>query len=191
MSLKTSNSELKERLHIIKQKLEITDKEENILKSVIDNDIFGISIILSDEGSVRRLTKEMEDIKLKFLKEYSKGDYDIFKKYYKAEGQYWDFLNTEQRLILKGLADLYKESVRKYFEDRGDLMIYRKTVNSFIVSKVKNKESITDIKEVRNYLLTNYSYHDTLITLGLNPEIGEDGFVKLNKLKLNDKGLLI
>jgi hypothetical protein len=191
MSLKASNSEIKEFFHEIKEKMELGEGDTEILTSVIDNDIFGISVILTDEGIVRRLQKEMETIRVSFLKQYANGDYEVFKKYYKAPGEEWTFLNQEQKNVIQKLAKLHKNALQKYFEDRGDLMIYRKAVNGFISSRIKNKESLTDLKEVRNYLLNNYSYHDTLYGLGLNPEIGEDGFVKLNKLKLDENGRLV
>jgi len=186
MAIRASNSEIVEFLHEIKEKMEISGNDINIISSVIDNDIFGISVILVDEGAIRRLQTEMENIRVQFLKNYANGDYEIFKKYYKAPASEWDFLSREQKNIIVKLSKLHKNAIQKYFEDRGDLMIYRKTVNSFLASKIKNKESLSDLKEVRDYLLNNYSYHDTLYSLGLNPEIGDDGFVKLNKLKINE-----
>lgn len=194
MALKTSNSELKERLFQIEQLLEIKEGDLEMLKSVIDNDILGISIILNNEGSIKRLTKEISQIKILMLKEYTKGNYELFKTYYENEISqtgHWDFLSESQKKLLKRLNKLYKNLVQKYFENRGDLMLYRKTINSFISSKLKNKESLSDLKEVRSYLINNYSYYDTLKNLGLNPEIGKDGFVKLNKLKLNENGVLV
>lgn len=190
MALKTSNAEIKDRFHEIQQKMELSPNDLGILKNVIDNDIFGVSVILHDEGIIRRLAKELEEVKLIFLKEHAAGDYNIFKKYYKADGYEWDFLTKSQKELLGKLSKSYKKIVQKYFEDRGDLMIYRKSVNSFISSKLKNKESLEDLQEVRGYLLNNYSYHDTLMELGLNPEIGEDGFVKLDKLVLDENGRL-
>lgn len=186
MAIKASNSEIKEFFYEIQEKMHLNEDETEILTSVIDNDIFGVSVILTDEGIIRRLKKEMEEVRVQFLKDYANSDYKVFRKYYKAPATDWVFLSKEQNNVIVKLSKLYNNAVQKYFEDRGDLMIYRKTVNSFISSRLKNKESLTDLREVRNYLLNNYSYHDTLYSLGLNPEIGEDGFVKLNKLKLDE-----
>jgi hypothetical protein len=190
MPIKASHSEIREILHEIKELMHVDEEDLGILSSVIDNDILGISIILQDEGTIRRLSTEMQEIKIRLLKEHSKGDYEFFRQYYKAPAHKWTFLSKDELQVLNKFNKMYKYHVQKYFEDRGDLMVYRKTINSFIASKLKNKESLQDLKEVRQYLMNNYSYYDTLYSLGFNPEIGEDGFVKLNRLVLNEDGTL-
>lgn len=192
MALKRSQQDLAERLHEIKQLMELSGSDIEILTSVIDNDIFGISVILVDEGALRKLKTEIQAIKLRFLKE-NISNYEEFKKYYSTFNTYKEdlsFITNRQKLVLAEMSTIYRNQVQKYFEDRGDLMIYRKTVNSFISSKLNNKDSLKDLQEVRGYLLTNYSYQDTLYELGLNPEIGEDGFVKLDKLIITEDGII-
>jgi len=190
MAIRVSKNELKERLYEIQEKLEVSPEELDILADVIDNDIYGLSIILISEGYIRKCKYHIEEIKNKFLKDFSNGDYDIFKKYYKKDMRTWTFLSEEQKRIIRSFDKLYKQSLKDYFINRGDLMIFRKTFNSFISSRVKNKEDIEDIKLVRNYLMNNYSYYDSLYNLGRNPEIGDDGFIKLNKLSLDSNGRL-
>jgi len=190
MSLKVSNKELKERFHNIKEKCEVQEQDLNLMKDIIDSDIFGLSVVLYDEGMARKLKKILHDITIEFLKEYSNGDYEIFSEYYKKSLDEWDFLNKDQLRIIKNINNMYKESLQKYFEDRGDLMIFRKTVNNFIASRLKNKESMDDLHETRNYLLNNYSYQDSLYNLGLNPQIDSEGMVKLTPLSIDENGKL-
>lgn len=185
MSFRTTKNELKERLELIKDNLECSSKDMKILENVIDSDIEGISIILIDEGIIRGILYQIEDTELRYLKEYSK-DYNTFKKYYNMKTVDWDFLNEEQLIILKNLNKLYLKYVQKYFEDRGDLMIFRKTINNFIESTIKD---FNNVKEVRSYLLNNYSYHDTIYNFGLDASI-EDGLLKLTRLHLNKEGFL-
>ena len=190
MSLKSSSYELKERLFELNNLIDIGENHKDVLENIIENDIMAISIILSDEGLIRRIKKELYKIKILFLKDYSNGDYEVFKKYKKLPEGQWDFLTNNQKEIIGFLEKGYKSSLQSYFENRGDMMIIRKTINNFISNNIKNKESINDLNKVRNYLMNNYSYQDTLYNLGLNPAVGEDGFLKLNKLKLNESGRL-
>jgi len=191
MSLHISNQELKERLHEIKTKLEVSENDMEIFSTVLKNDTGGVSIILQDEGAIRKSIQTIQDVSTLFLKNYAKGDYDIFKKYYKKDLNTWNFLTLDQKVLLNELNKLKLLSLKKYFSNRGHLMIFRKTINDFLETQIKGKEDIINIKEIRNYLINNYSYHDTLLGLGLSTEITDDGLVSLEFLKINDEGFLV
>ena len=190
MAIKISRDEIKDRLYEIESVMELEDEDRLILSKVIDNDIDAIKIILADEGEIRKISVALEEIRVNMLKEFASNDYEIFKKFYKSSMKEWTFLTDEQKKLLSSLSKLYKKAVTKYFEDRGDLMIYRKTINRFISLRLKNKESLEDLDKVRRYLALNYSYADSLTNIGIDSSIGDDGFVTLKALKINENGAL-
>lgn len=178
-----SSIELAEMMSEIESLLELSDEDKEIVSSVIENDTYALSVILMNEGIIRKNLQELNRVKLDFLKKYSDEDYGIFKKYNVLPLEEWDFLNEEQKAVLKILSSVYTNSINEYFEDRGDLMIYRKTINSFLSCRLVSDNPTEDLEKVRNYLMHNYSYNDSILNLGLSPSLDINGMLSLSRIK--------
>ena len=88
----------------------------------------------------------------------------------------WEFLNENNTKIIKSLYTMYQKSALSYQIDKSNLMIIRKQLGRLIEEKGSSVNAgKEDIADVMRYLINNYSYEDTINTLGFNIVKNGDG----------------
>jgi hypothetical protein len=117
-------------------------------------------------------------------------------EYKEKDPMEWVFLTEEQKSILRSTENFYKNVKKEYIINRADLMILRKEVTNFVTVVLKNliKEKNIDntdrFDEIINYVINNYTYSDTMKSLGFLPSVDEEtNEVFLERYKLDEETL--
>jgi len=190
-----SPQELKYRYERLRDGLQIeSDEIMNMLIETRREDDKGIEAIIRGEGEKNIINNFMIDIEDSFL---GSQDIDTIYKYLDKSPEEWDFITEEQKAILRNTENFYKRIKRNYMLYRAYLMILRKEVINFVevtIKKLDNKDEIQQselFKEMTRYIISNYTYKDTMKELGFevqrNEELKED---KLYRYKLDEKKLV-
>jgi len=190
-----SPQELKYRYERLRDGLQIeSDEIMNMLIETRREDDKGIEAIIRGEGEKNIINNFMIDIEDSFL---GSQDIDTIYKYLDRSPEEWDFITEEQKAILRNTENFYKRIKRNYMLYRAYLMILRKEVINFVevtIKKLNNKDEIQQselFKEMTRYIISNYTYKDTMKELGFEvqryEELKED---KLYRYKLDEKKLI-
>jgi len=190
-----SPQELKYRYERLRDGLQIESNEiMNMLTETRREDDKGIEAIIRGEGEKNIINNFMIDIEDSFL---GSQDIDTIYKYLDRSPEEWDFITEEQKAILRNTENFYKRIKRNYMLYRAYLMILRKEVINFVevtIKKLNNKDEIQQselFKEMTRYIISNYTYKDTMKELGFEvqryEELKED---KLYRYKLDEKKLI-
>jgi len=190
-----SPQELKYRYERLRDGLQIeSDEIMNMLTETRREDDKGIEAIIRGEGEKNIINNFMIDIEDSFL---SSQNIDTIYKYLDKSPEEWDFITEEQKAILRNTENFYKRLKRNYMLYRAYLMILRKEVINFVevtIKKLDNKDEIQQselFKEMTKYIISNYTYKDTMKELGFevqrDEELKED---KLYRYKLDKKNLV-
>lgn len=188
MNYHKSEREMKFKLNYLQEGLELEHQDtRKMLENIIRENHAAIQILFKDEGEIRSISNMIEYAENVYLSHMS--DEDILKWRNKPSTR-WTFLNDDQKEVLMQLTNLYAKKVSDYFEDKGDLMIFRKTVMYFINHKANDVSPHFDASKFVEYLTEEYSYEDTVFNHGMSPEIDDKtGLMTLDKLKIHPKKL--
>lgn len=172
--------ETKFRLNYLADNIELDHPDViNILERVmIDNESL-VKQMFINEGKIIGILEGIKIITDTYLNKLNK-DY-LVRRYIDKPIKEWDFLSTEEMMLIDNLNNAYKEHTRIYIKDKADLMILRKTVFYFINNKLDSINPYVDVSEVLQMITDEYSYDDTLINNGFSP-IREGGLPRLDRL---------
>jgi len=180
---RTSTKELQHRYKALKEGLEIDNNEiMQMLMETRQHDDYGIEVIIKSDGAKKAINNFILEIEKNILSSQNIGN--IY-KYKKTKPKDWPFITTEEESILRNTTNFYKEMKLKYMVNRAELMIMRKEVFEF----VRTVGTAENFKEMIKYIINNYTYYDTLKSLGFSPTEVE-GETSLVPYKLDPDTLL-
>jgi len=191
---KLSQQELKYRYKELREGLGIdSDEIMDMLVNTRIQDDKGIEAIIRGEGEKAIINSFLLDIEDKYLGEQDIDN--IYKNKDKSPSD-WKFLSEERKSILRNTENFYKTVKKDYMLNRANLMILRKEVTNFVtvvlknLVKSKNIDNTSRFNEFVNYIIRNYTYSDTIKSLGFNPIIDDETKeIYLKRLKLDEKTL--
>jgi hypothetical protein len=164
-----THKEIREMFNEIKDKLNSKEQiniDIIIQSKNIDTRVFHDILRLENKNIFYR--DFLKETKKMFLNELS---FSSIKKYKDLPIQEWDFLTQEQQMFLKSLEVQTTRSKLSYLRHRTELMAFRKLLLNFIETTPLS----IDLSEIGLYFTKNYSYIDSIRSMGLVPTLDEDG----------------